>query len=769
MTTILDALAARLATAAAHNHATEMAPVAVLWTDGDHKWEPALAALRARLPNLWTLGDYDPAVNQGPAAWVKWRLGAVGADEPAPVIYLPGVRRLQFRSLEDFPEAWRPIAELQFRGAWWTQQSGKDWTPLAFLTSNKGGLGLSVAEDQATVSALERLVGRVLEADLAELQKPSRLEAEHFVRLLTDDLEGDLLGWLDDPGTARKARPAQEWAAFRDFVRQRLDVDLERDGAIVVAERMVTRKGGWGKVWKRYAEAVSETNYARVHLTLERVAPPLTLFDDLSTYPAHNERQEQLLRKALADLGQLPEGAAREKVRALETEHGPRRGWVWAKLGKARMATVLEHLVALADATGAVEGGGTCGAMASWYAEVGYRADAAALAALALADHTDGAAIQDAVRALYLPWLQRTADRLADAVRVEGYPAREAVPIEDGTCLLFADGLRWDVGMSLAMRLAGTGRNVVTEGRWVAFPPVTSTSKPDVSPIREHLGGGTGADVFNPSVKATGKLLDGATFGKLMKEAGVQVLGGNETGVPSGRAWTEFGDIDKYGHKHGCKTARHVEAQLRELEQRIAELLDAGWKQVRVTTDHGWLLMPGGLPTTNLPSWLTDARWQRCALAKTTSQVALPTLPWAWDPSVSVAFPPSVDAFSIQTANSREYAHGGLTLQECYTPIITVTLDQPAADGRIGKLRWVGLRLKATLEGSVEGLRLDLRSKVAEASSSLLGRAKEIGAGGTVSVLVPDDSMEGTAAFAVLIAPDGTVLDKRNTTVGGES
>jgi hypothetical protein len=188
-----------------------------------------------------------------------------------------------------------------------------------------------------------------------------------------------------------------------------------------------------------------------------------------------------------------------------------------------------------------------------------------------------------------------------------------------------------------------------------------------------------------------------------------------------------------------------------------------------VTTDHGWLLVPGGLPTTSLPAWLTDARWQRCALAKATSQVDLPALPWAWDSHVPVAYPPGVDAFSIQTGNSREYAHGGLTLQECYTPVLTVSLDRPAVDGKLGDLKWVGLRCKATVQTTASGLRLDLRAKVADASSSLLDAPKAIGADGTASVLVPDDGKEGTAAFAVLLAPDGSVLDKRPTTIGGDA
>ena len=94
MITVLDTLADRLLAATAYNHATERAPVAVLWTDGDRKWLPALSTLRKRLPNLWTWGEYNPDVNQGPSPWVKWRLGQVAPGDPVPVLYMPGVRRL---------------------------------------------------------------------------------------------------------------------------------------------------------------------------------------------------------------------------------------------------------------------------------------------------------------------------------------------------------------------------------------------------------------------------------------------------------------------------------------------------------------------------------------------------------------------------------------------------------------------------------------------------------------------------------------------------
>jgi len=761
MTTVLDALTDRLADAVAHNHATECTPVIILWPDGDQKWLPALPALRKRLPNLWTLGEFDDEACQGPPAWAKWRLGQVEPGDPVPVLYLPGVRRLQFRSLEDFPDELKPLAELQFRGTWWTQTNGKDWTPLAFLTSKKGGLGLSVAEDAATVTTLDRLIAQVLEAPVTELKK-GRLEADHFVTLLTYDLEGDLLDWLDDPEHIREGCPDTEWSVFRDAVKRRLGVDLDKDGPIVAAEHLVQRQGGWEQVWKRYASAVPGS-YSKVHLVLEK-AHPKQMPLDRSTLPGHNDKQEKSLRTALTELGELSEDEARKRVRALEEAHGARRSWVWAKLGRSRLAQVLRHLATLADATEAPVGGSDTDGVAGWYSTVGFRADAASLAALALPDHADGPAIRGAVRAMYLPWLQRTADRLCDVVNNGGYPETQLVPAEDGICLLFADGLRWDLGVLLARRLEEVGKRVELDGRWVAFPPVTGTSKPDLSPIRDQLTGGADLADFTPTVTATSKTLNSATFRKLMTAADVQVLEGNETGDPKGRSWTELGDIDRYGHKHGCKTARHVEDQLRELEQRVTELLAAGWERVHVITDHGWLLVPGGMPTVQVPVGLTESRWGRCAALKATSKADLPSLPWRWDGTAEVSYAPGVCAFYANT----EYAHGGLTLQECYTPVLAVALDHTSVDGAIVELTWVGMRCRVKVTTTATGLQLDLRAKVSDPTTSLANSPKVVAADGSCSVVVPDDDKEGTAAFAVLLASDGTVLDKRSTTIGGD-
>ncbi len=85
-------------------------------------------------------------------------------------------------------------------------------------------------------------------------------------------------------------------------------------------------------------------------------------------------------------------------------------------------------------------------------------------------------------------------------------------------------------------------------------------------------------------------------FRKLLDEIGFQILGGGETGKPDGRGWTESGNLDQSGHAEGLNLARRVREHLSGFVERIAGLLEAGWQEVRVVTDHGWLLVPGGLP-----------------------------------------------------------------------------------------------------------------------------------------------------------------------------
>ena len=96
---------------------------------------------------------------------------------------------------------------------------------------------------------------------------------------------------------------------------------------------------------------------------------------------------------------------------------------------------------------------------------------------------------------------------------------------------------------------------------------------------------------------------------------------------PSWPQNNEKGELDKLGHSLQGKLAARVDDQIALLLERIESLLDAGWREVLIVTDHGWLWLPGGLPKVDLPKYLTQSRWARCASIKGDSTVRVPTFP----------------------------------------------------------------------------------------------------------------------------------------------
>ncbi|MEK7876467.1 MAG: BREX-1 system phosphatase PglZ type B, partial [Pseudomonadota bacterium] len=60
-------------------------PVALLWTDADGQWRPLLPALCNVLPHIYSLGNYDPAGQTGPAIWLKCIVERTLPDVAPPV------------------------------------------------------------------------------------------------------------------------------------------------------------------------------------------------------------------------------------------------------------------------------------------------------------------------------------------------------------------------------------------------------------------------------------------------------------------------------------------------------------------------------------------------------------------------------------------------------------------------------------------------------------------------------------------------------------
>lgn len=644
--TLFGAVAAALADAGAYNRNDQEAPAAVLWTDRDRLWEPLLPRLRRILPIL-TLGPFDEATRSGPAFWIRCALvGSLpespssAADAVTPIVYLPGVARVDLRAVESCPVPLQPLAFLQYRGVFWSQRNGRDWTVAAYLQNADGGLGVDVAGDESTREALARALTLLADLPIERLRREAPLRAGFFYGLLNPDEAKSLLEWLDDPAGFQGRSTPEGWDAFRSSVRQRFAVDPATDGPVSAAQKLGERGDErWETVWRRFREAPG--SYPNMPDLLRRATPQqiLPLFGGGDAWPQQNEAAEERLRSALAGLRERIAAEARTAIGALEEEHAPRRSWVWADLGRSPLALALEHLAKLAKLTTRAPGGGTLDDIAEAYADWGWTVDAVALAALAAVERAaDVAAVSAALWSVYRPWLEAAATAFQAAVRAAPAPpetGRDGSTSKPGTCVLFADGLRLDVAHGLETLLRTRKLETNLAWRYVALPGVTPTAKPARSPAALLLGPGA---EFDTVVRATKTKVTAEVLRALLGQEGWQVLRGEETGDPSGRAWTELGAIDAYGHEHGWKVAHHLAAELRGLDRRIASLLDAGWSRVVVVTDHGWLMLPSGLPKAELPLHLTHARKGRCARLKADASTDLRRCPGSGTPPCGSPF-----------------------------------------------------------------------------------------------------------------------------------
>jgi len=260
-------------------------------------------------------------------------------SDTIPVLYLPGVSRSAFRAAEDCPLELRPLFELQFRGVYFSQGNGKDWTLGAFLQSDHGGLGLRLAKDAATASSLRRAIERLADVPVAELASKSvigPLDSEDFDALIVDDPVDDLLSWLSDPKGTKALWEADRFGTLCSRCQADYGFDPVRDGELVGAEKLgLHEKTIWKTAWKRFA--ATPARYAGLVELLRRAKPqakPGDLFASIrvESWPQDNEAEESDLRKALHALTAEPVPAARNgseswrrPIGSAGNGHGP--GW----------------------------------------------------------------------------------------------------------------------------------------------------------------------------------------------------------------------------------------------------------------------------------------------------------------------------------------------------------------------------------------------------------------------------------------------------------
>ncbi len=785
-------------------------PAAVLWTDPTGEWAGLLPVARHHMPELLTLGKYEPRDRSGPAIWLRCVVdGAITLpdmpDDLTPVLYLPEVEHGKLRAGDECAEMLRPLVELMYRGRVWHHPNGRHWTARGFLTlANKGvtpGPGLKIARDAATKEALLRALKEVSRCPVDDL-RGRLLDAGDFNRMAGVDLNRDILRWLGEPNATRTQMDDNRWKAFRSQAHNKLGIDPEMTADVVAGAKLAQGHGRWGDVWQRYAD--TPQMFLGVMELLERSRPSdVLVLQDRERWPDLNREDEDAVLGALAGLPELPHSEACTKILSLEKAHAKRRDWVWAKLDQSPMAQLLEPLARLATATQTSIGGTTPDDIARVYCERGWQADMSAREALVNQEHAEGV-IKAVVRHLLEPWLQESAlalqaaferhpsevtgharavgsaklaargDKVAHGTRV-AHPS-EPITAREGECILFVDGLRYELGQCLTDHLTGQELSAAIQPRWAALPTVTATAKPAVTPVSGDIEGRTlGAD-FSPTLRETGQPSTAAVLRGAMEQRGYSMRpDGLELGpAPNERGWRETGRIDQRGHQQGAvEFADSVERELRHIARHIQKLIDDGWRAVRIVTDHGWLLLPGGLPMVSLPNHLTESKWARCAVLAGDARPGpgAPLHPWHWNPAEYFASPPGIACFSKRP----EYAHGGLSLQECLIPDIRITRSN-GTQGAIGyrgvravikSASWMRMRCNVLVEGSVPGATVDLRLGSAS-GASVASRTKPIDDDGCASLILTDDDNTGDLVIVVL-GPQGQVLAQRTTRKGATS
>lgn len=783
---VVEQLTAAVRNAALFNPEAQVSPACILWTDSESQWVPIIARLQLELPELLILGEYNPENRTGPAIWLRCAIADKISNfalpaERIPILYLPGVSRQNLRAVESCPDWLKPIAELQHRGVIWSQVNSKDWTIVAFLKTDQGGLNLDVAQDNDTKNAAALALNRLLDEDV-EILKDKRLDRDYFNSLLTGgDPIRDLLQWIDQESVFKFSRDENEWKAFVQLIESQFNFNPQKDGVLAGATKLAEREGPWLAVWERFSEAPKR--YANIPAQIRKCQPPSnTIFwhsgnsDSYGGWAQWNEEQEKKLHGELTTLATLPPHEARQKIKELEEQHGARRALVWAELCESSLARALYHLSALAENTTKNLTGGTITELSERYSSSGWKADDAMLKALAEVEkQSDLEAVKAAIRIIYIPWIEESARYLQKIVDSQAYPGgtiSNAVRADykADECVLFVDGLRLDAAKRLSQMLVASGLEVVEKPKWSALPSVTATGKPAVSPVRNKIIGLDDNADFEPSVAATSQSLKGGYhLKKLLKSEPWKILEKSDNGDGKGNAWCEFGDIDHEGHDRGWKLAKHLDALLTEICERITALINAGWKQVHVVTDHGWLLLPGGLPKIELSSALTSSKWGRCAAIKTGAATDERLFPWFWNPNVHFALANGINCFKA----GEEYAHGGLSLQECLTLELYVSSknsqSEKSASVVLTDIVWKGLRCTVAADGAADELFVDIRIEAGDAASSIILSKKSLNENGTASVVVEDEDLDGQEATLILLDKSGNLVSQTNTRIGGDS
>lgn len=757
-----------LESAKKHNTSQTVAPQVILWPDPDRQWLSVVDTLREHIELFLTYGDYKPEILQGPAIWLKCMVDqslpeANWDEETIPVIYLPGIAKDDFKKIEEASDALQPLMEYQFTGQLWTQENGREWSVLAFLQNKDHGLGLEVNRDGATREALIKALPRIIED--GEVVYRKKIDADYLNELLFPQVIPTLLDWVERGDQALATFSMDHQSSFREVVKSQYGVELNYSIVLDIVRKLGCQQPPWHPVWQYFANAPHK--YPKI-LKYLRDAKPEDLGVGIfaipaSSWPQVNEEKERELIEAIVKWRRKDPAGIGNALKSLEKEHAPRLSWIWAELGQSNMALVLPELTKIAALTTKSFPAASVAEIVQYYTEEGFQIDAA-LRSIYSRDLGEEqlSAVQVVIDLCYKPWLERMTGKFQELIKADhrvlysSYKDREYADF-----VLFVDAFRYDLAREFFEKNKNQFQMELGHS-WAGVPSVTPTSKPSVSPIIGAINNQSEWSEFKAQL-ISGKTLSPYYFKAELSKVGYQAINGpSDIADPQQKYWMEIGDIDKRGHQEQASMLRRIPEMMEDLRRKIEAILKKGVKNIQIVTDHGWLLLPGNLPKESLHRNLAETRWGRCVLLKEGVNTDYLYLPWSWNPDILIAFAPGISFFK----NNEAYAHGGISIHECLTPMLTISaLAASTRSGKIEELTWRGMRLNIMTSGTDGDYQMDVRTKWDEASSTVAEsvRMKDR----DEWTLVVNGDYEGQAASLVLLNQEGIIIDKKLLQIGG--
>ena len=767
---IYDKVIQALEEAENHNSHVMIKPEVILWPDPDELWIDVIGVLQQHIPQLLIYGNYTPEKNQGPAIWIKCMVARV-LDEAnwhkdvIPIIYLPGVSKSDLKEVRNAEFDIQPLLEYQYTGTIFTQENGKEWTIMAFIENQNQGLGLKVLKDNATKEALKKTLPSLFQ-DKDVFSNRDNIDANYLNNELFPNIIPSILKWMCEGDKFFDNLPNGKKDVFISLCKSEYDFEPDHKNILTIAEKLGSQRNDWRNVWQFYATAPHK--YPEIEELL-RLAKPGDLGAGVfalpdESWPQVNEEKEKYLSKELKKVAKNDVDTIIASLHNLEKEHKMRKNWVWSELGKSPLVTALSYLVKMSEKIVEPYSSSSLDDLKSYYTNKGYLIDQYMRKALASVKSTsDKQTVTSIIQLLYKPWLESITNKFQGLIEKDTSVFTYQTVIEETeTFVLFVDAFRYELAKEFCDRLENQKWEVTLQENWSAIPSLTATAKPNVSPISSLVSTESEIAEFRPQLQ-NGKDLLTQSFRDALKDAGFKFVAKASDIEGKGKYWQEIGEIDTKGHEEQAGMVKRIDELFEEVEEAINIAFEKGIKRIKIVTDHGWLLLPGGLPKTQLNAGLTQTRWGRCALIKDGASTNLLHLPWRWNPSVFIAYAPGINFFKA----NNEYAHGGISIHECLVPTLLIEKKGEAfEDAVIKTVKWVNLKCTIETSDLSDEFSIDIRSKYNDEKSSIvLSKSKKL-KDNKVTLMVKDE-YEYQAATIVLIDKNERILYKSPTTVGG--